>query len=44
VNDDGRNCVPKKDRADFSPVLKSDHTTAAALPVSDSVFSSGLDR
>jgi hypothetical protein len=25
-----RNCVPNKDRADFSPVLESDHTIAVA--------------
>jgi hypothetical protein len=29
ANDDGRKCVPKKDRDDFPPVLKSDHTIAA---------------
>src|SRR5258705_10123679 len=28
ANGDGHNCVPNKDRADFPPVLKSDHTIA----------------
>jgi hypothetical protein len=31
---DGHNCVPNKDRADFPPVLKSDHTIAAVQGVS----------
>src|SRR6266481_4496964 len=28
ANGDGHNCVPNKDRADFPPVLESDHTIA----------------
>ena len=30
ANGDGRNCVPKKDRADFLPVLEFGHTMRAA--------------
>src|SRR5258705_11618391 len=28
ANGDGHNCVPNKDRADFPPVLESDHAIA----------------
>jgi hypothetical protein len=34
VNSDGHNCVPNKDRADFPPVLESDHTIAAVQGLS----------
>src|SRR5260370_32761302 len=31
---DGHNCVPNKDRADFPPVLESDHTIAVVQGLS----------
>ena len=33
ANGEGHNCVPNKDRADFPPVLESDHTIAVVQEV-----------